>query len=241
MKLGKARASLWVATDDLDLSAAELTNLRAAWGHWLNVRPSADELHGLRLPEGLPLKVEWGIPDKEKNLPNALTTVTLECGGILSTLNAPEIWMLCRAATSTKSHANCATNGKPAKRKVRARKKNEPRSLWLAPGGLPQPHLCGARAEATRIAFAVRTIGMVLLQRRADLVTQHPLTHAVDEHNPAKLLALGDVHHAVKMVHLDGEFRAVGQPALVVHQFVNVQVHLHVGISPAMLVACAFW
>ena len=33
------------------------------------------------------------------------------------------------------------------------------------------------------------------------------------------------------MVHLDGQLRTVGQPALVVHQFVNVQVHLHVGIS----------
>ena len=91
-KLGKARASVWVATEDVNLSAAELANLRAAWGHWLNARPGADELHGLRLPEGLPLKVEWGMPDKDKNLPNALTTVTLNAAASY-TLNAPEIWM----------------------------------------------------------------------------------------------------------------------------------------------------
>ena len=91
-KLGKARASLWVAAEDLYMSAAELANLRAAWGHWLNARAGADELHGLLLPEGLPLKVEWGIPDKDKNLPNALTTVTLNASASF-TLNAPEIWM----------------------------------------------------------------------------------------------------------------------------------------------------
>ena len=94
VKLGKARASLWVATDDLDLSAAELANLRAAWGHWLNARAGAEVLQGLILPEGMPLKVEWGMPDKDKNknLPNALTTVTLNAAASY-TLNAPEIWM----------------------------------------------------------------------------------------------------------------------------------------------------
>ena len=56
------------------------------------IRAGADELHGLLLPEGLPLKVEWGIPDKDKNLPNALTTVTLNASASF-TLNAPEIWM----------------------------------------------------------------------------------------------------------------------------------------------------
>ena len=91
-KLGKTRASLWVATDDLNLSAAELSNLRAAWGHWLNARPNAAELHGLKLPEGLPLKVEWGLPDKDKTLPNAMSAVTLNASASF-TLNAPEIWM----------------------------------------------------------------------------------------------------------------------------------------------------
>ena len=94
VKLGKARASLWVATDDLDLSAEELANLRAAWSHWLNARTGAEVLQGLILPEGMPLKMEWGMPDKDKNknLPNALTTVTLNAAASY-TLNAPEIWM----------------------------------------------------------------------------------------------------------------------------------------------------
>jgi len=92
VKLGKARASVWVATEDLNLSAAELANLRAAWGHWLNARAGAEVLQGLILPEGMPLKVEWGTPDKDKNLPNALTTVTLNASASY-TLNAPEIWM----------------------------------------------------------------------------------------------------------------------------------------------------
>ena len=92
-KLGKARASVWVATEDLNLSDAQLAGLRAAWSHWLNARAGADELHGLLLPDGLPLKVEWGLPKKEKSLPNALKAVTLNAAASY-TLNAPEIWML---------------------------------------------------------------------------------------------------------------------------------------------------
>ena len=91
-KLGKTRTSVWIATDDLNLSAAELSSLRAAWGHWLNARPNTAELHGLKLPEGLPLKVEWGLPDKDKSLPNAMSAVTLNASAAF-TLNAPDIWM----------------------------------------------------------------------------------------------------------------------------------------------------
>lgn len=92
VKSGKARASLWVATDDLGLSSAEHASLRVAWFHWLNARVGTEVLQGLILPEGIPLKVEWGTPDKDKNLPNALTTVTLNASASY-TLNAPEIWM----------------------------------------------------------------------------------------------------------------------------------------------------
>ena len=92
-KLGKARASVWVATEDLNLSDAQLAGLRATWSHWLNARAGADELHGLLLPDGLPLKVEWGLPNKDKSLPNAITAVTLNAATSY-TLNAPEIWML---------------------------------------------------------------------------------------------------------------------------------------------------
>ena len=70
----------------------------------------------------------------------------------------------------------------------------------------------------------------MLVQRCPDLVPQHPLSHPVDEHNSAKLFTLGNVHHAVKVIHLNGQFGAIRQAALVVHQFVNVEIHFHVCI-----------
>ena len=77
----------------------------------------------------------------------------------------------------------------------------------------------------------MRAIRVVLFERVVNLVPEHALTHAVDEDDPAQLFALGDVHHAVKVVHLDGELGAVGQTALIVDKFVDVQVHLHVRIA----------
>ena len=70
----------------------------------------------------------------------------------------------------------------------------------------------------------------MLLERGVDLVTKYALTYAVNEDDPTKLLALGDVHHPIEMRHLNGQFRPVCKAALVIHQFMNVKVHFHVGV-----------
>lgn len=71
---------------------------------------------------------------------------------------------------------------------------------------------------------------MVLLDRGPDVVAKHPLSYPMNEDDSTQFFAFGNVHHAVKVVHLNGEFGTVGQSSLVVHQFVDVKVHLHVGI-----------
>ena len=71
---------------------------------------------------------------------------------------------------------------------------------------------------------------MMLFECGPDLVTQHSLAHSMDEHDSTKLLALGDVHHPIEMRHLNGQFCPICKPALIVHQFVDVKVHFHVGV-----------
>jgi len=73
---------------------------------------------------------------------------------------------------------------------------------------------------------------MVLLQARVDFVAQDALAHAVDEHDAPQLFSFRDVHHAVEVLHLQSQLGPVRQPALVVDQFVDVQVNLHVGVAP---------
>lgn len=92
VKVGKERAILWVAQAEDTAGADANASLRTAWGHWIRSRVPSDALRGLILPEGIPMKVEWGVPNQEGELPHAMTVATLNPAASF-TLNAPEIFM----------------------------------------------------------------------------------------------------------------------------------------------------
>lgn len=95
VKVGKERATLWMAqaADAADAAGADTNaSLRTAWSHWLRSRLASEALRGLILPEGVPMKVEWGVPNQDGELPHAMTVATLNPAASF-TLNAPEIFM----------------------------------------------------------------------------------------------------------------------------------------------------
>lgn len=92
VKVGQERAFMWVAAGTTQVEPEALQGLREAWFHWLNSRTASEVLRGLILPEGVPLKVEWGVAEKGEPLPHSMSTLTLNASSDHS-LNAPEIWM----------------------------------------------------------------------------------------------------------------------------------------------------
>ncbi len=91
-KEGKERVVVWLApVFAAPLTPDEYQAYRKAFEGWMDCRPDR-VLRNIDLPEGLPLKVEWGIPDDVGNLPSAMEVVTLNPGSEY-VLDATQIWM----------------------------------------------------------------------------------------------------------------------------------------------------
>ncbi|MDA0940233.1 MAG: hypothetical protein O2990_04465 [Bacteroidetes bacterium] len=91
-KEGKDRVVVWVAdVNAFEFNPDQLAAFRAAFSGWMQYRPQR-VLRNVILPEGVPLKVEWGIADDSGTLPHAMELVTLNAAAQFN-LDAPNLWM----------------------------------------------------------------------------------------------------------------------------------------------------
>ena len=92
-KRGKSRVAVWMAApSDAGMSQDALDDVRRAWITWMHHRPGDGVMRHVLLPEGLPLKVEWGAPLEDGSLPMGMTTLTLNPAAAFE-LDAPALWM----------------------------------------------------------------------------------------------------------------------------------------------------